>query len=100
MLEFLQQDADPETGKFMRRVRSVVLREGRLTHGQAKALEKLRPLYGLTPSQGELEMEDIFARKAPVILAIGYGMGRSLATMAEAGPAVDFIGLRLHRPGV
>lgn len=100
MLEFLQQDADPETGKFMRRVRSFVLREGRLTHGQAKALEKLWPLYGLTLSQGELDMEAIFGRKAPVILEIGYGMGHSLATMAAASPDVDFIGIEVHRPGV
>ena len=43
MLDFLHQDKDPETGKVMRRVRSFVLREGRLTHGQRKALDTLWP---------------------------------------------------------
>ena len=30
MLDFIKQDKDPETGKVMRKVRSFVLREGRL----------------------------------------------------------------------
>src|SRR5690625_69016 len=100
MLEFLQQEADPETGKFIRRVRSFVLREGRLTRGQARALEKYWPLYGLSMSQGEINFEDVFGRKAPVVLEIGYGMGHSLAAMAAASPEVDFIGIEVHRPGV
>lgn len=100
MLEFLQQEADPTTGKFMRRVRSFVLREGRLTHGQASALEKYWPLYGLSVSQGLLDLESVFGRKAPVVLEVGYGMGHSLAAMAAASPELDFIGIEVHRPGV
>lgn len=100
MLEFLQQEADPSTGKFMRRVRSFVLREGRLTPGQAGALDKYWPLYGLSVSQGLLDLETVFGRKAPVVLEVGYGMGQSLAAMAAASPELNFIGIEVHRPGV
>ncbi|HCI11966.1 MAG TPA: tRNA (guanosine(46)-N7)-methyltransferase TrmB, partial [Alcanivorax sp.] len=100
MLDFLHQDKDPETGKVMRRVRSFVLREGRLTHGQRKALDTLWPRYGLERAQGVLDARAEFGRDAPRVLEIGYGMGQSLAGMAEAEPDKDFIGIEVHRPGV
>ena len=89
MLDFLHHDKDPETGKVMRRVRSFVLREGRLTHGQRKALDTLWPRYGLERGQGVLDPRAEFGRQAPRVLEIGYGMGQSLASMAEAEPDKD-----------
>jgi len=100
MLEFLQQDPDPETGKFMRRVRSFVLREGRLTPGQERAIERSWPEYGLTRNMGQLDFAEVFGRKAPVVFEIGYGMGHALAQMAAENPHMDFIGVEVHRPGV
>ncbi|WP_101675720.1 tRNA (guanosine(46)-N7)-methyltransferase TrmB [Alloalcanivorax mobilis] len=100
MLDFLHQDKDPATGKVMRRVRSFVLREGRLTDGQRKALQTLWPRYGLERGQGALDPLAVFGRDAPRVLEIGYGMGQSLAAMAEAAPEQDFIGIEVHRPGV
>ena len=64
MLDFLHQDKDPETGKVMRRVRSFVLREGRLTQGQRKALDTLWPDYGLERAQGVLDARAEFGRDA------------------------------------
>ncbi len=100
MLDFINQDKDPVTGKVMRKVRSFVLREGRLTVGQRHALETLWPRYGLERAGGQLEPEAVFGRDAPRVLEIGYGMGHSLATMAAAAPEQDFIGVEVHRPGV
>lgn len=100
MLDFLHQDKDPETGKVMRRVRSFVLREGRLTDGQRQALEQLWHRYGLEREGGALEPQAVFGRQAPRVLEIGYGMGQSLAAMAAAEPDKDFIGIEVHRPGV
>ena len=100
MLDFLHQDKDPETGKVMRRVRSFVLREGRLTDGQRRALDTLWPRFGLERGQGMLDPDAVFGRDAPRVLEIGYGMGRSLADMAETDPDKDFIGIEVHRPGV
>tara|TARA_B100000676_G_C18075973_1_gene847660 strand:- start:14 stop:730 length:717 start_codon:yes stop_codon:yes gene_type:complete len=100
MLDFIKQDKDPETGKVMRKVRSFVLREGRLTAGQRNALDSLWPQFGLERSDGVLEPNAVFGRDAPRVLEIGYGMGHSLADMAQADPDKDFIGIEVHRPGV
>ncbi len=100
MLDFINHDKDPETGKVMRKVRSFVLREGRLTAGQRNALDTLWPRFGLERDQGTLDPEHVFGRDAPRVLEIGYGMGQSLAQMAAADPDKDFIGIEVHRPGV
>ncbi|MCK0154667.1 tRNA (guanosine(46)-N7)-methyltransferase TrmB [Alcanivorax sp. S6407] len=100
MLDFIKQDKDPETGKVMRKVRSFVLREGRLTTGQRNALDKLWPTFGLERDQGPLDPQTVFGRDADRVLEIGYGMGQSLAAMAKADPEKDFIGIEVHRPGV
>ena len=100
MLDFLKQHQDPSTGKVMRKVRSFVLREGRLTAGQQRALDTLWPRYGLERSGGLLEAQAVFGRDAPRVLEIGYGMGQSLVQMAATEPDKDFIGIEVHRPGV
>ncbi|MZR62855.1 tRNA (guanosine(46)-N7)-methyltransferase TrmB [Alcanivorax sp. DP30] len=100
MLDFIKQDKDPETGKVMRKVRSFVLREGRLTTGQRNALDNLWPTFGLERDQGMLDPMAVFGRDADRVLEIGYGMGQSLAAMAAADPDKDFIGIEVHRPGV
>ncbi|WP_417659545.1 tRNA (guanosine(46)-N7)-methyltransferase TrmB [Pseudidiomarina sp.] len=87
-------------GKYIRKVRSFVKREGRLTKGQAAALERSWPTMGLTHGQGLLNLTEVFGREAPTVLEIGFGMGRSLVAMAKAAPEKNFIGIEVHRPGV
>ncbi len=100
MLDFLDRETDPETGRRLRKVRSFVLREGRLTHGQEKALERLWPVYGLERADGVHDPEAVFGRSAPLVLELGYGMGQSLVDMARREPDKDFVGIEVHRPGV
>lgn len=88
-----------QSPKFLRPIQSFVRREGRLTPGQARALKDLWPRFGLDPT-GILDFEAIFGRIAPVTLEIGFGNGESLAAMAAAEPAHDFIGIEVHHPGV
>jgi tRNA (guanine-N7-)-methyltransferase len=83
----------------VRRIRSFVRREGRLTPGQHNALQQLWPRYGL-PAEGRLDAAAVFGRNAPLTLEIGFGNGTSLAAMAAAEPGTDFIGIEVHRPGV
>lgn len=80
--------------KNQRPVRSYVLRQGRMTPAQEKALRDLWALYGLDPTQGLIEI------KSPIILEIGFGMGQSLATQAKAHPENHYIGIEVHKPGV
>jgi len=87
-------------GKYIRTVRSFVKREGRLTKGQAAALERSWPTMGLTHQQGLLDLTQVFGRTAPTVLEIGFGMGKSLVAMAAAAPEKNFIGIEVHHPGV
>lgn len=87
-------------GKYIREVKSFVKREGRLTKGQAAALEKYWPTMGLNHSDELLDFKTLFNRESDVVLEIGFGMGASLVEMAKNAPEKDFIGIEVHKPGV
>lgn len=82
------------------RVRSFVRREGRLTSGQARALERWLPEYGIPDDAGELDLERLFGRRAPTVLEIGFGSGETLLELATRHPDWNFLGIEVHRPGV
>ncbi|WP_462157541.1 tRNA (guanosine(46)-N7)-methyltransferase TrmB [Pseudoalteromonas sp. GB56] len=87
-------------GKYIRKVRSFVKREGRLTKGQAASLEKCWPTMGLEHKDGLLDFTKVFGNDNDVVLEIGFGMGKSLVEMAKNDPNSNFIGIEVHRPGV
>ncbi|NVK22321.1 MAG: tRNA (guanosine(46)-N7)-methyltransferase TrmB [Kangiellaceae bacterium] len=89
-----------DSAKPLRKIRSYVLREGRLTKGQERALEQLFPTMGLEYQPQAYDFEHIFNRQAPVVLEIGFGMGKSLAEQAALERDKDFIGIEVHKPGV
>ncbi|PIE20389.1 MAG: tRNA (guanosine(46)-N7)-methyltransferase TrmB [Neptuniibacter caesariensis] len=86
--------------KHMRTVKSFVLRAGRMTEGQQKAMDAVWPKMGLELQQGMLDLQEVFGREAPVVLEIGFGMGDSLVEMAKDQPEKNYIGIEVHRPGV
>lgn len=83
-----------------KRVRSYVLRTGRMTQVQKRALEKNWQRWGLEYDRREIAFDTIFGRSGPRTLEIGFGMGQSLLDMAEASPETNFIGIEVHSPGV
>ncbi len=83
-----------------RAVRSFVLRAGRMTVAQGRALEQLWPRYGIEFSHQPLDLDARFGRQAPRVLEIGFGDGELLADMAQREPQLDFIGIEVHEPGV
>lgn len=89
-----------QEGKYIRKVRSFVKREGRLTKGQALALEKYWEDMGLNHENGLIDPVALFGNNNPVVLEIGFGMGKSLVEMAKNDPATNYIGVEVHRPGV
>lgn len=88
-----------EKKPYMRKIRSFVMRAGRLTEGQERALEEQWPVYGLELGE-PFDSKEIFQREANLIVEIGFGMGDSLLEMAQANPASDFVGIEVHTPGV
>jgi len=89
-----------DENKTLRTIKSFVRREGRLTVGQQKALDAGWPQFGLKLEEGQINLSQTFGRQAPCILEIGFGMGQSLAQMAQAHPENDYLGIEVHRPGV
>ncbi len=89
-----------DENKPLRSVRTFVIRAGRMTPSQEKALQEQWNAYGLELEEGMLNFEQVFGRQAPVILEIGFGMGDSLLAMAKNHPDTDYLGIEVHKPGV
>ncbi|PWW12843.1 tRNA (guanosine(46)-N7)-methyltransferase TrmB [Mangrovibacter plantisponsor] len=89
-----------ENGRALRRIRSFVRRQGRLTKGQQHALDHYWPVMGVEFDGQPIDFAALFGREAPVTLEIGFGMGASLVAMAAANPHQNFLGIEVHAPGV
>lgn len=83
-----------------RKIRSFVLRQGRVTKAQKNALENLWPDFGIEKADSLLDFQALFGNNASVTLEIGFGNGASLAEMARKAPERNFIGIEVHPPGV
>ena len=81
-------------------IRSYVLRTGRITRAQTRALEELLPRFGIPYSDAVLDLDAVFGRRAPRVLEIGFGNGDTLVELASRAPEMDFIGVEVHPPGI
>lgn len=85
----------------IRRIKSYVLREGRLTTGQERAIKELWPVWGVEYQEALINPAVLFNRdNAPLTVEIGFGMGKSLVEMAGNAPERNFIGIEVHTPGI
>ncbi|TCP95094.1 tRNA (guanine-N(7)-)-methyltransferase [Cricetibacter osteomyelitidis] len=87
-------------GRYKRKVRSFVLRTGRLSEFQKKAMNDNWHLYGLDHQMQPYDFKTIFGNDNSVVLEIGFGMGKSLVEMAEQNPDRNYLGIEVHTPGV
>lgn len=87
-------------GRYLRKVRSFVLRTGRLSDYQRDMMNNNWENLGLDYQNTPFDFEAIFGNGNPVVLEIGFGMGRSLVEMAEQNPDRNYIGIEVHTPGV
>ncbi len=90
----------PEGVAHPRTIRSFVRRAGRTTTGQAKAFAELGPRFLLPYIAEPLDFTAAFARDAPIILEIGFGMGEATAHIAALVPQNNFLCCEVHEPGV
>ena len=84
----------------LRSIRSFVVRAGRMGPGQVRALAELGPQFVLPYAPQRAGFASAFGRAAPLVLEIGFGMGDATASIAQALPGTDFIGVEVHTPGV
>lgn len=83
-----------------RPVRSFVVRGGRLTPGQQRAIDELYPKLGIAAGHEVLDFQALFGRTAPTVLEIGFGNGESTWRMAQGEAEVNFLAVEVHPPGV
>jgi tRNA (guanine-N7-)-methyltransferase len=83
------------------RIRSFVLRAGRTTSGQQRAIDQLGPEYLLPFQNAQLDLIAAFrGSNKPKILEIGFGMGETTAKIAAIRSQDDFLAIEVHTPGV
>jgi len=83
-----------------RPIRSFVLRAGRTTAAQERALKELWPRFGLEFAGAPIDLDAAFGRRVPRCLEIGFGAGEVIGSLAQAHPHIDYLGLEVHRAGV
>ena len=89
--------ADPT---HKRAIRSFVRRAGRMTESQDRALRELWPVYGVEYAEEPLDLPALFGRDADTVLEIGFGNGDTLVAAAAGTPSSNYIGIKVHEPGV
>lgn len=96
--EVLPNEVEPHD----HRIKSFVVRAGRMTEGQIRAIEQLGPKYMVDLKDLQpLDIDAIFDRQgAPLVVEIGFGMGVSFVQMAKEAPECNFLGIEVHPPGV
>ena len=85
----------------LERIRSFVLRTGRTTAGQQRALDELGPRFLVPFQDGILDLNRVFLQPGRAkILEIGFGMGETTAKIAALRQEDDFLAIEVHPPGV
>ena len=83
-----------------RPIRSYVIRSGRLTDAQRKAIESYWDKYVVEFNNEILDPKVLFKSPQKLTVEIGFGMGDSLLEMAKESPEQNFLGIEVHQPGV
>lgn len=84
-----------------RTIRSFVIREGRFTDAQKRALDQHWSAYGIDadiPDNSDLNY--YFDQVQPLIVDVGFGAGDSLISIAQQKPDYNFVGIEVYRPGI
>jgi len=87
-------------GASHRHIRSFALRRGRVTQAQRRAHSEILPRLAIAYRPALLDLDAAFARQAPTVLEIGFGMGETTAAIAQARPDVNFLGVEVFAAGV
>jgi len=94
-----------------RSIRSFVLRSGRMSTAQKRSYENLFSRYALREEEtrieetkieesGFLESSSVFGNTNPLVIEIGFGMGRATAAIALENAGNNYLGIEVHRPGI
>lgn len=96
----METDKAPAPHPGAGHIRSFVHRRSHITPSQLEALEQLLPKWSLPYRVAALDFEQVFARTAPTVLEIGFGMGETTEKIALARPDENFLGVEVFNAGV
>ena len=85
--------------KIKRKIRSFVMRAGKLTAGQQRALEEHLTSFKLEEAK-TFNVQTAFGNNNPVWIDIGFGNGESLIHIAKLYPEINFVGMEVHVAGI
>lgn len=94
------ENTNLDNEKKHREIHTFVLRAGHFTNAEKKDYEELLPVWGIKYEKKILDFEQIFGNKNPVVIEIGFGMGKATAIIAENNPNINYIGIEVHKPGI
>lgn len=86
--------------KTYARIRSFVMRSGRMTESQQRDYSTLRDRWCLPYNEELLNYSDIFSNTNDVFAEIGFGMGHAISELAQTNPDKNYLGIEVHKPGV
>jgi len=98
----VNRDAEgaPDEAAAHPHIRSFSMRRGRVTQAQRRAIDEVLPRLAIDYRPAPLDLDAAFGRKSPTVLEIGFGMGETTATIAQAHPEVNFLGVEVFAAGV
>ena len=93
-----------------RDVVSFVRRGERLSQGRQNAWDRLSPTYVIDPPRGHrdtlpadgtrLDLEEVFGRRAELVVEVGSGTGDNIVAAALDHPERDHLGVEVYLPGL
>lgn len=89
-----------EQNPFRRTIKTFVLRQGRMTDSQQRDYNELSLRWCIPFTHAPVNFIDIFDNTNPVVIEIGFGMGKATAIIAENNPDINYLGIEVHTPGV
>jgi tRNA (guanine-N7-)-methyltransferase len=85
----------------LRQIRSFVQRSGRISSAQKRSYDALFPLYSVKGNETEIiESASAFCNSNPMVIEIGFGMGKATAAIAQKNAEINYLGIEVHKPGI
>ncbi|HWR10890.1 MAG TPA: tRNA (guanosine(46)-N7)-methyltransferase TrmB [Rectinemataceae bacterium] len=81
-------------------IKTFVIRNGRMTDVQRQAIEEFGSEYIVPYSLRPLEATALFPLPRPLVMEIGFGMGKATWQIARDRPRFNYLGVEVHSPGV
>ena len=99
------KENDGDNVRIRREVHTFVIRAGHFTNLERRDYENLLPVYGVPYEKRDgddrfLDFRKVFGNDNPVVVEIGFGMGKATAIIAENNPDINYLGIEVHKPGI